>query len=802
MLSISKIVSLSYYESLAKDDYYQQGQEPPGIWRGRLVEQFALAGAAAGEEYRRIFSGVDPRNGQPLVQGAGQGHRSGWDFCYSAPKSVSVIWSQADPTLRHQIEQAQATAVEAARSFMETQLITRRGKAGCIFEQPASCLWADFEHSTSRAQDPQLHTHSLLVNVCKRDDGSYGTIEPSNAFRAKLAAGAIYRAELANSLKQLGFAIERDGDSFRVAGGDVLQSLEKIFSKRREAIEEAMAQKGVTSAKAAEVATLNSREKKEHQSREVLFREWQQLGDEYNFNMQDVYSAEATQLPPADSPEKIFRDLTSHQSTFHARDLIRVLATEGQGRNSVEDVLEHARNLLNSNEIIPLHGPDGTLRYTTQEMIEIEQGILQTSKRRQNEHSHPVTSESIAIAQRSRSLTEEQKTAFCHVVEHAGGITCIQGVAGAGKSYLLGACREAWQHDGYELIGAALAGKAAEGLEEGSGIKSQTIHSLIAELEQGQRCLSSKTIVVIDEAGMVGSRQMAQLLQLAETAGAKVVLVGDTRQLQPVEAGAAFRVVQEQVGAAHLSEIRRQRKAWAVQAVHDFAAGRSLEGLIAYHEHGLVHIASERSHAMSQLVGDWWNERDAERPGESLMIAATRSDVAQLNKMARDKMHETGNLGATVKICREDSTKIEIAEGDRILFTKNSRHLGVKNGHLATVEMITASPVGTGVRIRARLDNNRQVIFDSSKYSEVDYGYSVTCHKAQGVTVDRTYLLGAETMMSRELTYVQLSRHRDEAKIYLSSDGDSHEVDIINTTARKMGLSKQAESATDYEQTI
>ena len=797
MLSISLINSINYYCDLTRDDYYHNGGEPPGQWMGKGCAFLGMSKEVKDEHYKRIFSGFDPFKGHslPLIQSAGKdNHRSGWDFCFSAPKSVSVLWSQVDQNTQNEIQKAQSVAVRAAVKHLEKNAAwTRRGKGGAELERPLGLIASAYEHGCSREQDPQLHSHALIANVAPRSDGTYGSLEVKDMFRHKMAAGAIYRAELAKQLQCLGLTVEPDGNSFKVCG--VGKDIEQHFSKRREQILNALSVVGHNSVKAAEIAALDTRRKKEIRSRFDLFLEWKQRAKKYDFDLNRVFRIPESEPEVMISPEKILKVLTHHASTFSDADIYRTVATEGQGKLSASDIERYVDDLYHSSELVAIEAASGEQRYSTREMIFLEQHMVVSSHARKNENYHPVTEVAVDQAAVSRTMSEQQTLAFNHVVSGHDGVVCIQGIAGAGKSYLLGAAREAWEKSGYTVRGATLAGKAASGLQEGAGIKSQTIHSLLKELKDG-KTLNSKDILVVDEAGMVGSRQMSMLIELSAKSRAKLVLVGDAKQLQPVDAGGAFRAITRSLGCVELTEIRRQKQNWAAQAVHDFAEGNAVKALTAYSERGLLSIAKTRHAAMSTMVDDWFYIFDSLQPKETLMLASTRAEVGQLNALARQKIAEQGGLGPGAQIDTEHS-KIEILEKDRILFTRNSKQIGVSNGTLGTVERMLPERSGNGWQITVRLDSGHKVKFNTENYSYISHGYAVTTHKSQGVTVDNALILGGGSMTSREMAYVQMSRHKKMAKLYV----DQLSVDQVNTVsalAKEMNRERQKDTTIDY----
>lgn len=789
MLSIHKMSpgnAGDYYTNLGREDYYLSGGEPPGLWLGSGL---AGVGLRPGQHVTkaalaRVLGGQDPKSGQGLVMMAGAKHRPGWDLTFSAPKSVSVLWALTDnPGLRAALQEAQQRAARAGIAHLESQAWTRRGKAGAKRERPRGLIVATFEHGSSREQDPQLHTHCLVSNLCQREDGTWGGVETGDIYRHKMAAGAIYRAELARQLQELGFEVSRDGKSFSVTA--IPAEIQEHFSQRRAQIEESLAAQGFEGGKASAVAALDTREAKEARSRAELFEEWGERALAQGFDLASGMPPRAAQNPePMPAAEELLTKMTEHASTFTEPQVWAVVAQEAQGRASAGEIRQIATEIMQSPELVELRAANGEIRYSTREMIAIESSMAEAAVSRRGEARHAVPASAIEAAKASRTLSEEQEAAMLHILG-PDGVACVQGAAGAGKSYMLGAAREAWELAGYEVRGAALAGKAAAGLEEGSKIKSQTLHSLLFEIGENPEIIGEKTVIVIDEAGMVGSRQMSALLGHAAQAGAKVVLVGDSRQLQPVDAGGAFRAIQARLGAAEMEEIRRQKHTWMVEAVHDFAAGRAGKALLAYKEHDMLHVMQSREMAMQRMTADWASAVTAGggSPAEHLMLAGTRKEVRKINELAREQLGD--RLGAAVAFTAT-SGKMEVREGERVLFTKNNKHLGVKNGQLGTVEFVTQAGKGGGpATLRVKMDDGRVIRVNDKDYQEIEYGYAVTTHKSQGVTVPHAYVLGGGTMVCRELAYVQMSRHKESCNIYL--DGTMPEAEALATAELELG---------------
>ena len=367
-----------------------------------------------------------------------------------------------------------------------------------------------------------------------------------------------------------------------------------------------------------------------------------------------------------------------------------------------------------------------------------------------------------------------------------GDLKVVMGVAGAGKSTLLGAAREAWESQGYHVSGAALSGIAAEGLQRSSGIPSRTLASLELAWSKGRDRLGPKDVVIIDEAAMVGTRQFATFASEALASGAKLVLLGDTEQLQAIEAGAPFRAILSTAGAAHLNEVRRQKELWQRTATKEFSTGATARALTGYSDKGFVRGHETADEARAAMLESW--ARSVARGDSVLMLAHSRKDVQELNELAREMRKGRGELteGAIVETKRGQR---EMAVGERIYFLRNEKSLGVKNGTLAEVlglekEVITVRTIGA---------EPREVRFDARHYNEIDYGYAATIHKAQGSTVDRSIVL-ATPGMDRHLTYVAMSRHRESAELHYSREQFSSRASLVDALSR----ARPKDMASDY----
>jgi Ti-type conjugative transfer relaxase TraA len=481
--------------------------------------------------------------------------------------------------------------------------------------------------------------------------------------------------------------------------------------------------------------------------------------------------------------------ITHQQATFTNRDLARFVHRHSDGKDQFDKVMSAVRN---APDLVPL-GKDGRgeERFTSRQMIDTEQRLQRASEMMAERNHHAVNERSrdgalARSAERGLILTGEQRAAFEHVTGERG-LGVVVGYAGTGKSAMLGVAREAWESAGYTVRGAALSGIAAEGLENGSGIASRTIASLEHQWSEGRELLTARDVLVIDEAGMVGTRQMERVLAHAADVGAKVVLVGDPQQLQAIEAGAAFRAIHERHGGVEITEVRRQRDDWQRDATRHLATGRTGLAIAAYDERGMVHSAETREAARGELIERWDRERQSAPSDTRIILTHTNDEVRALNMAARERLRDSGELGEDVTISAERGTR-SFASGDRIMFLRNERELGVKNGTLGTVEEVTPQ------RMSVRVDDGRSLAFDLKDYAHVDHGYAATIHKAQGMTVDRAHVLATPGMDSHG-AYVALSRHREGVALHYGQDDFADHARLVRTLSRERGK----DMASDYQ---
>ncbi|MBY2911450.1 Ti-type conjugative transfer relaxase TraA [Rhizobium leguminosarum] len=492
-------------------------------------------------------------------------------------------------------------------------------------------------------------------------------------------------------------------------------------------------------------------------------------------------------------PEIVLDLITREKSVFDERDVAKILHRyiddAALFQNLMVRILQSPEALrLERDRIDFATGIRTPAKYTTREMIRLEAEMVSRAIWLSGRASHGVREAVLeATFARHARLSDEQRTAIERV---AGGerIAAVIGRAGAGKTTMMKAAREAWEASGYRVVGGALAGKAAEGLEKEAGIQSRTLSSWELRWNQSRDQIDTRTVFVLDEAGMVSSRQMALFVEAVSKAGAKLVLVGDPEQLQPIEAGAAFRAIADRIGYAELETIYRQRQQWMRDASLDLGRGNVGQAVDAYRAHGHVRGLDLKAQAVESLIADW--DRDYDPSKSSLILAHLRRDVRMLNDMARAKLVERGILADGFAFKTEDGTRM-FAAGDQIVFLKNEGSLGVKNGMLAKVIDAAA---GRLVVALGEGEHRRLVTIEQRFYNKLDHGYATTIHKSQGATVDRVKVL-ASLSLDRHLTYVAMTRHREDLAIYYGRRSFAKSGGLIPILSRR----NAKETTLDYE---
>ncbi|MGH1353577.1 MAG: AAA family ATPase [Thalassovita sp.] len=483
-------------------------------------------------------------------------------------------------------------------------------------------------------------------------------------------------------------------------------------------------------------------------------------------NQRDDLPFTKTQLQQ--NPASVLDHISQTKASFNRVDMLRALAKRIDKPAELQDAAARA---LKSPELMRLDA-ETMPRFTTRDYRDAEESLFQSTDGLAIKTGFSVDQRHVghAISDQDRlmkrafggQLSTEQRDGLAHILG-ANRLSCVVGLAGAGKSTLLDTARDAWRRQGFVVHGAALAGKAADGLQEASGIPSRTLASLEMSWQNGHEPIKSGEVLVVDEAGMIGPRQMARVAAKMEKIGAKLVLVGDPDQLQPIEAGKPSKNMIDQHGATQLTEIHRQREDWKKQASKALAQGDCGKALRHYADHNAVSESTNRDDNIERPVQAYRmnvavNGDDTSR----LAFAHKRKDVFALNQAIRTALREDDDAPALEQLYKTDTGPRAFAAGDRFVFGKNDKDLGVKNGMLGTVEQ--AAPDELCIRLDG--DQPRKVRFNPLSYQSFDHSYAVTVHKSQGATVDHAYVLASRSM-DQHLAYVAMTRHRDQLQVFV-----------------------------------
>lgn len=813
MVASFAVIHRADYYTRDSVTYYLSDHEP----RGRWLTSHAGLGVKCGSEvtpdqFQRLCAGVDNDGRALIANSGGQLHTAGIDLTFSCPKGVSVLWAIGDARLRAVIETAEAEAVAATLAFIERELaLGRRGHQGSRREH-VRLIAAAFPHGEARperhadgmvAPDPQRHTHVAILNLGERQDGSIGAIDTIQLRQWKKALGVHFRVSLAARLRDAGLGlgpVSEDG-LFDVAG--VPGEVTRYFSARRMTIEEELAAAGVTSSTAPALAaslTRTTRRDKEMQppggdrferwrdavrrlgqNPELIIETAQTLGSPAQpANLPIAAQASATERL-AQVPDRLART----QSAFERRHLFEAVGAALVGTAANADQIEvEVTRLIASGAVVEL-GTDrgGATRYSTPAMIVIERALVDVAERLARDVRPAPAAQIVARRADEASLNAEQRGAV-ELATSGARLAVVQGTAGTGKSHTLAVVARAWETAGCRVLGASIAWKAANSLGCDLGVPSRSIDSWLASFEHGSAELDPSTLLIVDEAGLLSSRQMGRLLAHIDAAQASVLLVGDDRQLRPIGPGAALRLVNDAVAGARLDTIVRQQQPWAREAVHAFARGDAASGLELYRTRGLVTETDGAAAAVTALANAWNDLRRASPQSPLLAIAKTNAEVRALCAAIRSHLRSDGiirGIEATTRAVTPSGQEydLNLAVGDRIRFLRRFDGLGVVNGTEAEVTRLTSSRDGT-ITLTVRLDG-REVRFalpevsDDSGCSLLAHAWASTIFQAQGATVDHALVLGSRRF-DRHDAYVAFSRARQETRLFVDSRALDREI--------------------------
>ena len=919
--TLAQAASAAYYLESQRsfrhpNEYYTAGEEPDGVWfNPKGLFGLANGGKVDSSDFHRLYNGFAPNTGGKLTQNAGSERRSaGLDMTFSADKSVSALWAVADPELRAEIEQAHN---DAARVALEETVLrhcayTRvRNRDGEIEVLPADISAAMFQHGTSRDNDPQLHTHCVIFNAARTHrDGKYRALHQHPVYTWMKAAGSVYRNAMTWSLQErLGIRMEQygnDGEFTRVAGmpGDLIGH----WSKRRAAIIEAAREMGFTvegnAPRAAAANKITRAGKSPDNDPEIRHERWRDEAEGYV--EREALIASLLGKPVEITQEQVraltavLEDLpyrlTREEAVFRLPDIVERVGNATAGLLNRDAVATSIERVLLSPEVVRLTRPprsaEGradmahTRLYSTRHNLQMEMEVRDMAEGMAAGTGHSLSVQAIeakvaGLLAAGYPLSEEQITAIRTVTSSGGRVAIIEGAAGSGKTTTLRPIADLYREHGSGIIATAVAWRTAVALGNDVDARPFCVDKLLRLAARGGIEINKDTTIIVDEAGMLSTRQAHHILQLSERHGAKIVFAGDTQQQQPVEAGPGLRLIRDAVGSVRVDRIRRQKAdledilthiqgetpetarlmansmpeerrtrilsyhenmkgklvftPWQVAASEALRDGDATSAIAAYHLRGRFHIGYDEEKTLTGLVDDWDHYQRANPGKSSVVLARTRAEVGALSHLMRERRFAALPDGAradtdrvTVMVSRgaEDertTSPLEIARGDQLRIGATHWEKQLFNGTVVTVDdfKVERGEAGTepSVLISARTEDGRTVSFHYDEIRDwygnirLDHGYAMTITSAQGLTVDRTFLL-ADARPARETIYPAATRHRERLDIYVNraplaldiadrrADND-REVAVTDTEIRaylaeRWSRSQPKEAALDY----
>jgi conjugative relaxase-like TrwC/TraI family protein len=788
-----------YLQAVARgvEDYYLGSGEAPGRWIGGGCGGLGLSGRVDAEALRAVLDARSPADPQrSLIWHRRPDRLPGYDLTFSAPKGVSLLFALGGPELMLEVRRAHDAAVAAALGYLEREAgEVRRGKDGVVRLPGGGFVAAAFRHRTSRAGDPQLHTHVLVANMTRGADGRFSALDGQQIYGQAKTAGTLYQAALRHELRTLGLAwAVRDNGLAELA--DIPHRVLRAFSRRRVEIEAAMLERGSTSRAGAQAATLATRKAKDYGVRpESLAAEWHSRADALGFDA-GARGRLLHRLPaplPATaelvraSAELLSADgLTAMASTFGRAQAIRGWCVRLPQGAPVLEVEELADRLLVCPDVVALGAPAPRVsvsptvggaarnarRYSTSEMLATEAAVLAEATAARDAGVGLADAGGIDRAFAARELSEEQRELVRRLTTSGAGVDVVVGKAGAGKTSALAAAAEAWRAAGVPVLGTAVAARAALAFGEQAGIPAMTVTRLLAALDKpvaGRPAgLARGTVLIVDEAGMLGTRPLARLLAHTRAAGAKLVLVGDHHQLPELTAGGAFRALATTLHATELQQNRRQVEPWERGALDQLRNGDTSRALDDYDAAGRVQRAGTGADARAALTSAWWTAATAGETGvpseQVVMLAVRRTDVDELNQRARAHMNAAGRLsGPTLTVPVSAYADRSFAAGDLVIARRNDYSRGLINGQRGTVTAVDADNSTLTLQLGGR---STTVPAGYLTAGGLDHGYALTVHQSQGMTCEQALLLGSDALY-REAGYVGLSRGRERNDLHL-----------------------------------
>ena len=803
------------------DDYYSGNGEAAGLWRGGGAHRLGLNGDVSVADLRAVLAGLAPGsggltpNGTPLV--ARRNRVPGFDLTFKLPKSASVLYAVSDdPRVQAAIIDAGETAVAETLAWLEREAVrAQRGSHNIAWLDAkraageidvdrlgprrittSGVVAASFRHRTSRAGDPLLHWHVLVANLVEGADGRWSAFAHPDLYRASRAAGEIFQAAVRRELTQsLGVEWRAGRHVGEIVG--VPDRIVGMFSKRRAEIDAWLTAHGRGhDTVSQQEASLATRRRKPEMEGERLDAGWkteaaaagwgpdavEELvtsltptvvdGQTGLWRLEDVgFDEDGTVVPVERAVEPgvwigevLRRDLTQSSTTFTRLQVTQAVAARlstGATTATVDRVVaavlasDHVLTILDS----AARGSHGEVRYTTSEIAAVEARFLSTLA--QPAGTAPAPGRIVDTVLAGRALLGADQVAAVEALTSSGrAVSVLVGPAGTGKTYTLDAVREAFEHAGQTVIGAAPSARAAIELHAGAGIASRTLHALAVAYQRGDEYPTAGTVLVVDEAAMAGVRLLESITSRVVAAGGRVVLAGDHHQLPEIDAGGGFAAAAHRPDSVELTVNRRQRAGWEQAALRSLRDGDVASAVAAYHNHHRVIAVDDRTGMVDVAVDRWL---DARTTGLSpVLLAGTNELVDRLNETVRARLIANGELPAEVDGFYGG---VGFRVGERVVLRRNStrahtldhQQVTVANGHTGTI-----TALGDG-RMTVRRDVDDLDITVDGRYladgGYIDHAYAFTTTRAQGGTWDLSITVGLDGLY-REAAYVDLSRGR------------------------------------------
>lgn len=801
MLTISKPLSASQAQAYhskeftsAEQAYYTQGGEIRGEWHGKLAEEWGLHGQVSEEQFHRLSEGQHPITGRQLVRYQTpreyanehgervrtMEHRAGWDATFSAPKTVSLTALVGGD---ERVREAHETSVNAALNEVENYVQARIG-GNHPAQTTGKWIAAKFEHDSARPVDgyaaPQLHTHVVFFNLTEMPNGETRALQPKELYRTQQYATAVYRTELASRLQELGYEIERGRSGQPEVKGYSKEYVE-ASSPRRQQITEHLAEEGVRGAGAAQIAAHRTRDAKSALSAEEMFDRHRLLAERFgNQPERVVQTARATEhgierepiAPAAQSAMSFSRQRNlEREAVADERDLLRDALKRSMGKMTLAEVKADFEKRVDAREFIEVEQRKNipNRAFTTTEMLGYERDVMRAMRQGQDNHPEIASTEVRSRTEETRShLSENQRRAVDQILSSRDQVVALDGVAGAGKTTSLAAIREAAELEGHQVRGFAPTSRAAQKLGE-AGIESSTLQRHLVRGERSEE--GQRHLYVLDESSLASTKQMHEFLHRLKEDD-RVLLVGDARQHQGVEAGRPFEQLQEAgMRTAHLDEIVRQRDPALKHAVEQLSRGEVREALADLYQQGRVHGIADHQERIAAVAKAY-----VERSEDTLVVSPDNKSRRELNAVIHRELQSVGRVGEEehrlrVLVSRQELTgadrqwagQYEI--GDIVRYSRGSKAMRIEAGEYATVREIDADQN----LLTVQKSDGEQLTYDPRRLHGVSVYKEDARDFSEGDRVQFTAPYAEKRIANRELGTVEHVDSQGNLKLRLDS---------------------------------